>query len=795
MRKISIPVLLLLFAAGIFAQQGKFHNELKAKEETKNSTNLRSAFELSSLNLKLLDSTVIWKEDWEGINTWTNIDETDVGAKWHLDAFNAYGGSGESWWVGDPTIGNQGGGYDNHWYQVLDTDPINLSGTTSPSFTFYHRFKVEAPGGEPAGYNGWDGMNVRISTDGGTTWSVLTNPNPNYNVTSLYSFGFEWGEGQGIPGWGGAATTWQQVTFSLTAFAGQTVNLRFAFASDPSFSTPDDPSMFGWQVDEIKVEDGANVIFYNTGIAGGLNPSNNGDIGGDLWRVATGSGLPSPTHFATANDSLTNSYLPNMINSIVSEYFYLPDTLNTAWMDFYLQGSFIDNDVFPEVDYFGAFVQKKGEAVWRYVSNITQNPSGSNYVYSDAPLVWARFSDTYSVGLVDLSPLLGDSIRIKFTFLSDEDQPLGTALQVDDIVVWTTDEPVIYSAPQNLTAVESGTAVIVQWDDLNISGSQRVIYDDNSFENAIHLNSGTADAGAYISVNNPVSLDTVWIWGATQNTATSTTLKVWAVTNGVPSTTPIYTEPINITANQWNAFDVSGAHLVYNDDFIVGYEISLPIWVGLDQTSIPSTGSYVNLGVWSTWKDVALANSLPDGEWGIRASITYTGGTVITYDLYRKQLTDPSFTSALAVDLAEAFYIDTTTVAFAGYSLCYAVKAVYGTLGESNFSNQDCIIVVSVEEEKVVPKVFNLEQNYPNPFNPSTSIRFALPVDAKVTVKLYDILGRELVELANNSFNAGIHTLNLNAVNFSSGIYFYSIEAKGLNGEVFKASKKLTLMK
>ncbi len=793
MRKLSVIILLILFACGIFAQQSKIPTEQKTKKEIKNTTPLRTAYENNKLNLALLDSIVIWKENWEGANNWTKVDETDVGTKWHLDTYNPYGGSGESWWMGDPTIGNQQGGYDSHWYQVLDSDPINLTGTTTPSLTFYHRYKAEAPGGEPAGYNGWDGMNVRVSTDSGATWTVLANPTPAYNCTSLYSFGFEWGEGQNVPGWGGAAITWQQVTFDLTAFAGQTINLRFAFASDPGYATPEDPTMFGWQLDDIKVADGSNELFFNDGIAAGLTPSNNGGIGGDLWRVATGTGLPSPDHYATDNDSATNTYAPNMINSIVSEYIYLSDSLNTVWMDFYLQGSFIDNDVFPEVDYFGAFVQKKGEAAWRYISNIGQDPNGNNYVYSDAPLVWAKFSETYSSGIVDLSSLIGDSVRIKFTFYSDEDQPLGAALQLDDIVVWTTDEPVIYQVPQNLSAVQSGDSVLTQWDDLNTDGYNKIKYDDNTFENGIHLTSGSADAGAYVPVNSSATLDTVWIWGSTQNTTTATTLKVWAVTNGTPSATPLYTLPITLTNNQWNAFDVRDAHLSFNTDFIVGYEINGTIWVGLDQNTIPSTGSYVNLGSWSTWQAVALANSLPDGEWGIRASITNTASTVITYDLYRKLSAEPGFTTAIAAGISAASYVDTTVTA--GSSYCYAVKAVYGTSGQSDFSNPVCITLLSVGKDNIVPQVFNLEQNYPNPFNPSTNINFALPVSAKVTLKLFDVLGREIAELANNTFSAGTHTLKFNAVSISSGIYFYTLEAKGFNGEVYKASKKLTLMK
>jgi Zn-dependent metalloprotease len=195
-------------------------------------------------------------------------------SRWHLDNWNAYGGSGESWWMADPTMGNDGG-YDNNWYEVLDTDPIELNGD-NPQLFFYHRYKVESPGGEPAGYDGWDGMNVRISTDNGATWQILTDPTPAYTSSSLYSFGALHGEGPGIPGWASQLNSWTQVTFDLSHFTGQTVQLRFAFASDGGLSTADiAPELFGWQIDEILISSSQGTLFSNTGDLSSMTATNN----------------------------------------------------------------------------------------------------------------------------------------------------------------------------------------------------------------------------------------------------------------------------------------------------------------------------------------------------------------------------------------------------------------------------------------------------------------------------------------------------------------------------------------
>jgi len=191
-------------------------------------------------------------------------------SNWHVDSWSAYQG-GLSWWCADPSLGNSGG-YDNAWYEGLDTDPVLLSGT-NPKLEFVHRYSVENPGGEPADYNAWDGMNVRISSDGGSTWQVLQNPVPAYTNTSLYSFGDQHGEGPGIPGWAGSLTNWTNVTFDLSTFTGQTVKIRFAFASDPAFSTGDNPNLFGWQIDNIIITSSSDTLYSNDGVATGVTES------------------------------------------------------------------------------------------------------------------------------------------------------------------------------------------------------------------------------------------------------------------------------------------------------------------------------------------------------------------------------------------------------------------------------------------------------------------------------------------------------------------------------------------
>jgi Secretion system C-terminal sorting domain len=100
-----------------------------------------------------------------------------------------------------------------------------------------------------------------------------------------------------------------------------------------------------------------------------------------------------------------------------------------------------------------------------------------------------------------------------------------------------------------------------------------------------------------------------------------------------------------------------------------------------------------------------------------------------------------------------------------------------------------------VEVDVTVPKVFSLDQNYPNPFNPSTQIRFSLAVDSKVSLTVFDILGQEVANLISSNLAAGSHEFNFDASNINSGVYFYRLNATGVDGTNFTSVKKMILTK
>ncbi len=97
---------------------------------------------------------------------------------------------------------------------------------------------------------------------------------------------------------------------------------------------------------------------------------------------------------------------------------------------------------------------------------------------------------------------------------------------------------------------------------------------------------------------------------------------------------------------------------------------------------------------------------------------------------------------------------------------------------------------IEEEEEELIPVATSLEQNYPNPFNPNTTISFTLTSPETVSLKVFDLLGREISTLASGSFSSGRHTINFDASNIPSGVYIYS-----LSTSKYSESKKMLLLK
>jgi hypothetical protein len=144
--------------------------------------------------------------------------------------------------------------------------------------------------------------------------------------------------------------------------------------------------------------------------------------------------------------------------------------------------------------------------------------------------------------------------------------------------------------------------------------------------------------------------------------------------------------------------------------------------------------------------------------------------------------------------------------------LCGSQKSLKATTifayikdGPKNISRENLIINdnvslvitgIKTNDRKLIPETFSMQQNYPNPFNPVSTISYQLPVACRVTLKVYDILGKEVVTLENAEKPAGYYSARFNGTALASGIYIYRLTAQGLSKSTkFISVKKMLLIK
>ena len=113
-----------------------------------------------------------------------------------------------------------------------------------------------------------------------------------------------------------------------------------------------------------------------------------------------------------------------------------------------------------------------------------------------------------------------------------------------------------------------------------------------------------------------------------------------------------------------------------------------------------------------------------------------------------------------------------------------------GTAGSSVWKRPLSELIGINPIAKEVPDKFSLFQNYPNPFNPTTKIKFQIAKSSFVTLKIYDILGREVETLVNEKQTAGTYQAEWDGSIFASGIYFYKLQT-----ESFSETKKMMLIR
>ena len=119
-----------------------------------------------------------------------------------------------------------------------------------------------------------------------------------------------------------------------------------------------------------------------------------------------------------------------------------------------------------------------------------------------------------------------------------------------------------------------------------------------------------------------------------------------------------------------------------------------------------------------------------------------------------------------------------------GHTICVSINSIPAHLAHGDYLG-NC-----GDQLVTLPTEFELKDNYPNPFNPMTRIDYNLPFDSKVSIQVFDAVGREVATLVNDNQKAGYYSVDFNASNLASGIYFYRMIA----GD-FRAIKKMVVIK
>lgn len=125
-----------------------------------------------------------------------------------------------------------------------------------------------------------------------------------------------------------------------------------------------------------------------------------------------------------------------------------------------------------------------------------------------------------------------------------------------------------------------------------------------------------------------------------------------------------------------------------------------------------------------------------------------------------------------------------------GYTYYYHISAVDYSGNYSEFSEKVYALITDVQLDIDIPTVYELGQNYPNPFNPSTVVNYSIPESGLVTLKVFNILGQEIVELVNEVKQVGVYEVSFNASSLTTGMYIYRIQS----GD-FTSTKKMILIK
>jgi hypothetical protein len=733
--------------------------------------------------------------------------------------------------MGDPNVGTNGG-YLDHWYQVLDTPPIDLpNSTTTQTISFQQKRAIEnlcagntCP--ECAGgvlYDGWDAFNVRISGDGGETWEILQDVVPAYNSTDTYAFGYEFGEGCAVPGWGGPETanpTWEATTISIPqSYNGQEVIVRFAFAADPGYCTTDNPNLTGVWVDNIDIAG----VFTNDGEdTTGFESKSLVALGGDLWHVDF-IGVPPVI-------PMPENVVVNALDGSVEVSWDSPQgntEYDNEWVSFD-DGTFENGIVLNAggQGYLGtSFGMPYGvESVTVHSARVHATGSGTTTlagfaVISGVPSPTAL----YEIDINTVAENFTEEITLDWQFQSSfiialllqgptsEGGTDGIGLSIDEspgtlpssnswsnlggwspwIDVAASNDAVgdgEFGIQAKITSVGGSTPVFNVYRDPGLDGSSFQLmfngtgidvtnYTDNIVSNGVEY--CYRIASVYDEV---VSEQTVPVCGLPiSNTVyevvydDGTSEDVMPVGNG------------NFIASKFTP-DGYPSDLYASSFYVAGSQtgtVLIYVWDDNGEDGKPGDALVPGLpkNLIQGWNEINFVNEgfdLPIEE----------GSVYVGY-----QQLNVNFN--IGVDWNNSSYASNSMLDF-GIGLGWEQLSTYSPGGvwmiRAQMDGEDALSSDN-ELSDILPNEFVLNQNYPNPFNPSTTIQFGLAERSITKLEVFNILGESVSKAVDESLDAGFYNFKIDMKGLASGMYFYRLTATSENGQqLYNDMKKMILL-
>lgn len=221
------------------------------------------------------------------------------------------------------------------------------------------------------------------------------------------------------------------------------------------------------------------------------------------------------------------------------------------------------------------------------------------------------------------------------------------------------------------------------------------------------------------------------------------------------------TRVLNATINATALLNLTGQ---YKINYVITEDNIVYAQTGYTQYGCLGGPNYIHYWVTRNMINSATGENLNSGSWNQNQTITKTVTTTL----------DAGWVASNC-NLIIFVYKDTPPL-------------IQSTVEQSTL--QSVTNPLGVTGTREIPKEYKLEQNYPNPFNPVTNIKYSVPKDGNVSLKVYDVLGNEVLTIIDGFMKAGVYNAEFNGANFSSGVYFYTLKTNE-----FTSTKKMAMVK